>query len=51
VGGNMIFPLPPLMNMKEVSMKKKNVFCVFVFAIVGVGAALWIWNTFLNKEN
>ncbi len=34
----------------EVSMKK-NRFCVLIFAVTGVSAALWIWNTFLKKEN
>ena len=32
-------------------MKKKIVFCVLVFATVEVSVALWIWSTFLKKEN
>lgn len=32
-------------------MKKKNIFRIFVLVTGSITVAVWMWNTFLKKEN
>ncbi len=51
MGGDITFPFPPALSMKEDSMKKKNIFCVLILIAIGISLALRIWNSFINKGN